>query len=1385
MTKSLFVSSGYRTTLRKLAAGFLMLSINLTGGLGALFLTTEVAYAVDARPDLTITKTHEGNTYLNGSFKWKLRVANVGNADAVFGKNNTLLHDNMPSVGVNDYGSPTYTTSSGVSVIGSISCTQGGSDNENLTCKVSNTNGDSVRMAPSSFFDVFVDVNPNSVGTLTNPRSQGICVVDKANSSGDSIVDESNENNNTCSNSVTVINSPKTLEVTKTGSTGLGTVSATGINCDVANTDCSETYTHGTNVTLSAVAAVGSTFTGWSGSGCSGINLCFVSMTAAKTVNATFTLNSYLLTAAKIGNGSGAVSSNPAGINFGDDSSESYTHGTAIVMTATPATGSTFAGWSGGGCTGTGSTCTVTLTAATTVTASFTLNSYGVTAAKAGNGDGTITSTPAGINCGTACNEIFSFGALVTLSASSMTGSTFAGWSGGVCSGAICSFIVDAAKSVIGTFTLNTHTLNVGTVGLGSVSSSPGLGISCPGVCMESYAHGTDVTLIPTPSTGYAFFGWSGACTGSGSCVVDMTEAREVVATFSAIPAEPCPSGTTGPGVPNCAPIPPQSCEENTSTMTRVSSTTDVTVGTPTGGAAVAVGFIHSEWTASIPGATWIWSESPVSNIAVDHIESFFDVFTVAGTPTGGTLTVAGDNSFEVYLNGTQILQDSSGTTFGSAVSTSTGVSLVGGQNTLEFRVKNWGVGSTQANPAGLLYSLTVNKNACVPVVAPVCEQQVNLIENGGFEVPTVLSWEIIPFTNAALKWLGAFVTPGGLGRFGLELQAGVAGAPHNGSAQLAELDGDHPTRIYQDVATIPGNDYSLTYFFSPRPDTPISENILEVAVGGTVIDTHTGTTSGNTVWTPHTKTFVATATVTRVAFADIGNDDSGSTGGLGSYLDDVKFSCVGVHVPKATVVATKIVCDAESYLPDWSGQSHVIGATTAADFVAASGGKCRIAPEWKFQWSPTSAGNPGDNVTGEVSGWTTFTSSAVITLGSMTSVWVREVYDAAYVAFAGITNTNPVVSAEMYCNGDVYHYDNLDYANGLTDGGTVYCVAFNALKPVADTSMSVTVIKHVINNNGGTKDAEDFTLHIRQPAVDMCTNVDGMQETVPVEMYREGGMCFPYSQNTLNTIFDWFSVKTAYAMPIMQVLFSPQTFQGSEGGTMVSVAYETDYVVTEDADALYTTTYSADCTGHVSPGQHKTCTVTNNDIAPVVSPPGGGGGSSTFDYWGCTNPSASNFNALANRDDNSCKIGGGNGGGSEIPPLAPQGEVLGASTAEPELPLPAGCSAYILTYQKLGRKNDVEDVKRLQTFLNESMSANLPVSGLFGSMTKSWVKKFQKAHSAEIIQPWIDAGHDMSGLKDGSGVVYKTTKRAINIAKCATLNEPMPDLANDGGMTN
>ena len=265
----------------------------------------------------------------------------------------------------------------------------------------------------------------------------------------------------------------------------------------------------------------------------------------------TFTIGSSVsLAVVRAGTGSGTVTSAPSGINCGTSCSANYASGTPVTLTAAPAPGSTFTGWSGGGCSGT-STCTVTVAATTTVTATFTLKNFALTVSKAGTGSGTVTSAPAGINCGTGCAANYASGTPVTLTAAPAVGSTFAGWSGGGCSGtSTCAVTVTAATTVTATFTPSPPQFALTVIRQGSasgtVTSSPS-GISCGASCTQPYASGTNVTLTASSGAGAAFKSWFGGCSGTGACVVAMTAVQSVTATFSAVYANPDPTAAVSP----------------------------------------------------------------------------------------------------------------------------------------------------------------------------------------------------------------------------------------------------------------------------------------------------------------------------------------------------------------------------------------------------------------------------------------------------------------------------------------------------------------------------------------------------------------------------------------------------------------------------------------------------------------------------------------------------------------------------------------------------------------------------------------------------------------------------------------------------------------------
>jgi streptogramin lyase len=181
--------------------------------------------------------------------------------------------------------------------------------------------------------------------------------------------------------------------------------------------------------------------------------------------NAIGTFETALLTVTTSGAGSGIVTSNvPVGgtrIDCGASHTKctlTYMTGTAvpITLTASASTGSNFSDWSGGGCTGK-APCALALTANTTVDAKFALKGFMLSIAPTGNGSGTVTSSPSGINCGTTCSASFAGGTQVTLTAVAASNSTFAGWSGGGCVGIEpCVVTVAANTTVTPNFVQNT-----------------------------------------------------------------------------------------------------------------------------------------------------------------------------------------------------------------------------------------------------------------------------------------------------------------------------------------------------------------------------------------------------------------------------------------------------------------------------------------------------------------------------------------------------------------------------------------------------------------------------------------------------------------------------------------------------------------------------------------------------------------------------------------------------------------------------------------------------------------------------------------------------------------------------------------------------------------
>ncbi len=189
-----------------------------------------------------------------------------------------------------------------------------------------------------------------------------------------------------------------------------------------------------------------------------------------------------------------------------------------------------------------------------------------------------------------------------------------------------------------------------------------------------------------------------------------------------------------------------------------------------------------------------------------------------------------------------------------------------------------------------------------------ICDPEVNLIGNQSFEDPVVTNganWDVFPSVSEwSIGWMnpaGAPATPV------LELHRGVLGAAAH-LEQYTELDGDYygpsnpgqggSTKIWQDIATIPGKNYELKFAFSPRPNTSLADNVLGVIWGGDDVSgtpiSEAGTGSMN--WSDKTFTLTATTSLTRIQF-----EDRGTQNGLGTLLDNVRLSCQNEPVDQCT----------------------------------------------------------------------------------------------------------------------------------------------------------------------------------------------------------------------------------------------------------------------------------------------------------------------------------------------------------------------------------------------------------------------------------------------------------------------------------------------------
>lgn len=269
-------------------------------------------------------------------------------------------------------------------------------------------------------------------------------------------------------------------------------------------------YLHGEQVTLTATANPGSTFSGWSGSASGSTNPLTVVMDGNKNINANFAANRLTLNTSVVGQGT--VELQPPPVNGG------YLLNEQVSVTANPAPGWSFVGWSGD-VNSTVSVITLGMTSNKTLVATFEQNTYTLQVTPVG--PGTVTVNP--------LKSSYTYGEQVTLTANPSGGATFNGWSGALSgSTSPATLTIDGNKTVTAIFTGSQFTLALSQEGNGTVTPNPN---------KAAYIAGETVILTATPANGWFFAGWAGDLSGgTNPASLTMDSSKSVTARFTQTP---------------------------------------------------------------------------------------------------------------------------------------------------------------------------------------------------------------------------------------------------------------------------------------------------------------------------------------------------------------------------------------------------------------------------------------------------------------------------------------------------------------------------------------------------------------------------------------------------------------------------------------------------------------------------------------------------------------------------------------------------------------------------------------------------------------------------------------------------------------------------------
>ncbi len=803
-----------------------------------------------------------------------------------------------------------------------------------------------------------------------------------------------------------------------------------------------------------------------------------------------------------------------------------------------------------------------------------------------------------------------------------------------------------------------------------------------------------------------------------------------------------------------------------------VSDTTTLEGGT----ASALVTFIHNSWTALIQSASWIWGEDPATDTAAGKTEIFTKTFWLDGAVASSTLLIAADNGYTVELNGVEVgadPQEKNYTAAGQDVITIDAGDFNVGANTLVFTVDNFPLanGTSQTNPGGLLYRLTIDGTECddVPPAQETATVYIMKYLKTANGTEQVLDGSGAPAFPMTASWNATNI---GAGSGGYTLTAPTYGATTSAMSSPADYT---TSEVTDGSVVLPAN----------TPDeqcTPGKYRLVGYKSGFTLTDAQNAAVS-------------ATAPV----YTDITSD---------RYIIVVNEDCDELNEdPDPTTLQVHIY----KHLKDEQSTGQVSNGANVPDFP--------MTATWTTANLNGGATTSGAYVLGNSHGGATFEHAAN----------TSPMQAPADYTTSEVTDGSVVIANGQQCVADKYRL--VGYKWGTT---YAEAVATTTVTVAAPEFTDLTSDRYVIVVNEDCDDVLDDgePTGPDEQTIVITGNTSGGENQLGWLFNRDTNTQSPYAFQAGNAATGTGSL---YVSPITNTIngnndkFIGELFLQEQIADIDSISYDFK-IGTPDStveEQFYMSVYANfgessptkfyDCRYNVVPstgstGGFTTVTfdpsqvygVTQHGTSPHPCPATPSGmdalttGSSTIrvialnvgDTTGSDTGVSGYLDKVivalndlittydfepapivpGNDGDNNRSGGGGGGGGGSSSSAARTGSVLGATTD-------AVCSALLSTFMRMGTTNDATEVLELQGFLNEHMGAGLPLTGFFGAMTDAAVHAFQKKHWEDVLKPWFPyPAEGIHDADDSTGYVYKTTQWKINDIYCPDI-APFPPL--------